>query len=252
MLLVVTGCSRIGQNNKQTDEKVEIIISAAASLTDALNDIKTKFEAKYPEVKVTYNFGGSGTLQQQIVQGAPADLFFSAAEDKFNELVERGLIHRDSGVDLVGNQLVLITPKENTKKINTFEDLNSNTITFSIGTPDSVPAGKYAKDILVQLGIWDNLNQQIVFAKDVRQVLNYVETGNVDAGIVYHTDALSSSNIEIQAIAPEGSHTPIIYPLGILKESEKQNESKLFYEYIQTDEALSILEKYGFLNLNDK
>ena len=191
-------------------------------------------------------------MQQQILQGAPADLFFSAAEDKFYELVEKGLIHRESGVNLVGNQLVLITPKVKSKEIKTFEDLNSQAETISIGTPDSVPAGKYAKEMLIHLGIWDNLNQKVVFAKDVRQVLNYVETGNVDAGIVYKTDALAYYKIEIQATGMEGTHTPIIYPLGILKESNNQHEAQLFFEFMQSEKARSILEKYGFLNLNDQ
>lgn len=249
LLVIGTGCSNLEQGNNQDDNSVEITISAAASLTDALNEIKTNFEAEHPEIKVTYNFGSSGTLQQQILQGAPADLFFSAAEDKFNELVDKGLINSESGVNLVGNQLVLITSKENSNEIKTFEDLISQSETISIGTPESVPAGKYAKEMLVRLGIWDKLEQKLVFAKDVRQVLTYVETGNVDAGIVYHTDALASSKTEIQETANENTHTPIIYPLGILKESKNQNEAKLFFEYMQTDDALSILEKFGFLNL---
>ncbi|MBE4907551.1 molybdate ABC transporter substrate-binding protein [Bacillus luteolus] len=251
MLVISTGCSNLETDNEQKDKDIQVglTISAAASLTDALNAIKSKFEAKYPEIKITYNFGSSGTLQQQIIQGAPADLFFSAAEDKFYDLVEKGFITPDSGVDLVGNSLVLITPKENSKEIKMFEDLPSQGETISIGTPETVPAGNYAKEVLVKLGIWNSLEQKIVFAKDVRQVLTYVETGNVDAGIVYHTDALASAKIEIQEIAKEDTHSPIIYPLGILKESKNPNEAKLFFDFMQTEEALSILESYGFVGL---
>ncbi|QOR68861.1 molybdate ABC transporter substrate-binding protein [Cytobacillus suaedae] len=248
-MLFITGCSSLETDNEQKNNHVELTISAAASLTDALNEIKLTFETKYPEIKVTYNFGSSGTLQQQIIQGAPVDLFFSAAEDKYNELVEKGLITPDSGVSLVGNQLVLITPKENRKEIRTYEDLTTKAETISIGTPESVPAGKYAKEVLESLGIWDSLEQKIIFAKDVRQSLIYVETGNVDAGIVYHTDALSSTKITVHETANVDTHTPIIYPLGILKDSINPNEAKLFFEYMQSPEALSILESYGFVSL---
>jgi molybdate transport system substrate-binding protein len=241
LLLFITGCSNA---ENESVNKVEITISAAASLTDALIEIKTTFEAKYPEIKITYNFGSSGALQQQILQGAPADIYFSAAEDKFRGLVDKGFIGH--GINLVGNQLVLVTPKENNKNIKAFEDLVSHAQTISIGTPETVPAGDYAKEMLVELGIWDSLDQRIVFAKDVRQVLTYVETGNVDAGIVYNTDALASTKIDIKATALEGTHTPIIYPLGILKESKNLKEANLFFEYMQTDDALSILETYGF------
>ncbi len=246
-MLCAAGCTSKGQVAE--DENVEITVSAAASLTDALNEITTSFEKDYPTIKVTYNFGSSGTLQQQIIQGAPADLFFSAAEDQFDELVKEEVIDKAKMVDLVGNKIVLVTPKESEKEIKSFQDLKANAQKISLGTPETVPAGKYAKEMLENAGVWDMVEDNMIFAKDVRQVLTYVETGNVDAGIVYNTDALISSKVDVIATAEEGTHTPIIYPLGILKESDHPKEAEIFFDYMQSEKALTILEKYGFSNL---
>jgi molybdate transport system substrate-binding protein len=247
-MLMVSGCSTNDQAN-ELEEEVELTVSAAASLQEALNEITENFTKDHPNVKINYNFGASGALQQQISQGAPVDLFFSAAEDKFDQLVEEGLIEKENGVDLVGNEIVLVVPKEATLGIKSFEDL-TKAERLSIGTPESVPAGKYAKETLEKLNIWTSVEENIVFAKDVRQVLTYVETNNVDAGIVYKTDALISEKVEIVAIAVETSHAPIIYPLGVIKNSPHAKEAQEFYEYLQSPSSMTTLEKYGFKGLN--
>src|SRR6478735_3238866 len=142
ILLVIGGCS---SNKLEASEKdVELTISAAASLQDALNDIKPIFEEEHPHIKLNYNFGASGALQQQISQGAPVDLFFSAAEDKFDKLLEDGQVDKTNAIDLIGNELVLVVPANSKIEIESFEDL-INVNQFSIGTPESVPAGQYAK-----------------------------------------------------------------------------------------------------------
>lgn len=256
LLLVVSGCSTNEQSKKPeeqkqevSDKKVELTISAAASVQDALNNIKATFEKEHPNVKINYNFGASGALQQQISQGAPVDLFFSAAEDKFDKLVQEGLIEKKKGTDLVGNELVLVVPKDSNKGIKTFEDL-TKTEKISIGTPESVPAGQYAKDTLENLNVWKAVEGKVVYAKDVRQVLTYVETGNVDAGIVYKTDALISPKVKIVATAKENTHAPIIYPVGVIKNSSHPKEAQLFYDYLQNEKSMKTLEKYGFKGLN--
>lgn len=241
-LFFLAGC--FGASEEK--EELEIIVSAAASLTDALHEVKASFEEEHSHIKVTFNFGGSGSLQQQILQGAPVDIFFSAAEDRFEELVEEGFVAEGSRVDLVGNELVLIVPQGSSLAIASFEDLVEEATIMAIGQPDSVPAGLYARELLAGLGIWQQIEGDIVFANDVRQVLTYVETGNVDAGIVYQTDALLSTKVEVVAIAEQGSHTPIIYPLGILKDSSDVEGVKLFYDYMQSQESLVIFEEYGF------
>lgn len=254
--VLAAGCSQV--NPKQEEQKtenstsqgrVELTISVAASLKDALNEITRTFEKENPNVKINYNFGSSGSLQQQISQGAPVDLFFSAAEDKFDQLVEEGLIEKEKGEALLGNEIVLVVPKDDNKGINTFEDLGKAE-KISIGTPESVPAGKYAKETLENLNVWKSIEEKMVFAKDVRQVLTYVETGNVDAGIVYKTDALVSSKVKIAATANENTHTPIIYPVGVIKDSSHIKEAGLFYEYLKNEESMKTFEKYGFKGLN--
>jgi molybdate transport system substrate-binding protein len=244
---VVVGCGNSGMNDQT--EKAELTVSAAASLTDALNEIRKSFEEENKNIKLIYNFGASGTLQQQILQGAPVDLFFSAALDKFNQLIEEGHIDEQSSMDLVTNEIVLIVPESEKSEVDSFEDLGGYAEKISIGVPESVPAGKYAKEMLETIGMWNEIEDKIVFAKDVRQVLMYVETGNVDAGIVYQTDAILSTKVNIMASAKEGTHTPIIYPVGIKSDTNYPNEAKVFYQYLQSQESLRILEKYGFSGL---
>ncbi|WP_129690641.1 molybdate ABC transporter substrate-binding protein [Gottfriedia acidiceleris] len=254
--LAVSGCSTneqdtkpVGQKQETAQKNVELTISAAASLQDALNDIKSNFEKANPNVKINYNFGASGALQQQISKGAPVDLFFSAAEDKFNNLIQDGLIDKSQGKDVVGNELVLVVPKDTKKEIKSFEDL-TKADKISIGTPEAVPAGQYGKETLENLNVWKAIEGKVVYGKDVRQVLSYVETNNVDAGIVYKTDALTSTKVKIVATAAENTHDPIIYPLGVIKNSKQPKEAKQFYEYLQNDESMKVLEKYGFKGLN--
>ncbi|MFH7818392.1 molybdate ABC transporter substrate-binding protein [Neobacillus thermocopriae] len=255
LLIIMSGCSssdNVSEQEEQklqgVEEKVELTVSAAASLQNALNEIKEKYTNEHPNVKINYNFGASGALQQQISQGAPVDIFLSAAEDKFELLIEQGLIDKKKSMDLVGNEIVLVVPKEATS-IKTFKDL-TKAEKISIGTPESVPAGKYAKETLEKMDIWPAVEGKIVYAKDVRQVLTYVETNNVDAGIVYKTDAFISDKVKIVTTADEKSHSPIIYPLGVIKNSLHAKEAQQFYEYLQCETSIIILEKYGFKKLN--
>jgi len=234
------------QTTSKSVENVELTISAAASLQDALEVIHHTYLEEHPEITLKFNFGASGSLQQQITQGAPVDLFFSAAEDKFDLLVEDGTISKEYGSDLLGNELVLVVPKED-QAIKSFKDLAKKDVDkISIGTPETVPAGKYAKESLEKTNIWNAVESKIVYAKDVRQVLSYVETANVDAGIVYKTDALVSDKVAIVATANPDSHTPIIYPVGIINDSKQYEAAKAFYEYLHNEESLKVFEDYGF------
>ncbi|WPK12172.1 molybdate ABC transporter substrate-binding protein [Lysinibacillus louembei] len=239
--ILLVGCSSQTAN----DEAVELTISAAASLQDALEELTATYTNEHPNVTITYNFGGSGTLQQQILQGAPVDLFFSAAENKFDELVDEGFIDQKQGTKLLANELVLVVPANNTKNIQSFKELK-NAEKIALGTPDNVPAGQYGMEVLQNLELWHELEAKVVYTKDVRQVLTYVETENVDAGLVYKTDALISDKVEIVATAASDTHTPIIYPVGILKDSKQTTDATDFYEFLQSDAAMEIFEKYGF------
>lgn len=260
--LFSSGCSTekpAKQSNevvKQTEstaqkETIEVTISAAASLEDAFKEIKPLFEQEHKHIKLFFNFGGSGALQKQILQGAPVDLFFSAAEDKYDELVEQGIVHKEQGKDMLQNTLVLIIPKESTFQIERFKDLaNLDKEKLALGTPDVVPAGNYGKQTLEHLGLWEKVESNIVFAKDVRQVLTYVETGNVATGLVYKTDALTTDKVKVVAEADSNSHDPIVYPVGIIKNTKHMEESELFYQFLQSDVAKKIFIKYGFTVLD--
>ncbi len=229
------------------EETIELTVSAAASLEDAFNEMKPLFEEKHPNIKLLFNFGGSGSLQKQIIQGAPVDVFFSAAEDKYDELVDQGIIDENQGKDMLKNTLVLIVPKNAQNPITGFDALtNLGNNKFALGTPEAVPAGKYGQQTLENLGLWDKMQNNIVFTKDVRQVLTYVETGDVAAGLVYKTDAAVSDKVEIVAEADASNHDPIIYPVGIIKATKHMDAAETFYQYLQEPEATDILVKYGF------
>ncbi|MFP7299977.1 molybdate ABC transporter substrate-binding protein [Neobacillus niacini] len=230
---------------------VELTISAAASLNESLIEIKETFEKENKKIKILYNTGGSGALKQQILQGAPVDLFLSASHDHFNELIQAGLIDEQKQIELLGNQLVLITNKENPAPLNGFSDLTNNKIKkIAIGIPESVPAGKYAKQTLQNAGIWEQIQPQVIQTKDVRQVLTYVETGNVDAGIVYMTDVKVSDKVNVTAVADAKSHDSIIYPAGIIKSTLNKKEAEIFLDYLQSNTAKETFEKFGFIVLD--
>jgi molybdate transport system substrate-binding protein len=248
IIMTLFGCSNreLKHNASQTGE-VRLTISAAASLDGALKEIKTDFEKKNKHITLLFNLGGSGALKQQILQGAPTDIFISAAKEQFNELLDKKLIDKQNQIDLLGNQLVLITNKQNPSPLKDFAGLKKDKIEkIAIGTPESVPAGKYALQTLHHLNLWDAVQKKVVQTKDVRQVLTYVETNNVDAGIVYMTDVKISDKVKVVQVASEESHDPIIYPAGVMNSTTHRKEAFLFYQYLKSKTAGTIFEKYGF------
>ncbi len=251
-ILSVIGCSAGGTQQPVTKvEPTEIMVSAAASLKDALTDLQKAYAVKIPEVKLILVFGASGTLQKQIEQGAPADLFISAGKMQMDALEQKNLIVKESKLDLVGNELVLITGKDNSK-VMAFQDLTkASTDQISIGTPESVPAGKYAKESLTSLKLWDALQPKLVLAKDVTQVLNYVETGNVEAGLVYQSDAQGSTKVKVVSVVPASSHKPIAYPAAVISSTKNKQASEDFLKYLQTADAQKIFVRYGFKPMSE-
>jgi molybdate transport system substrate-binding protein len=224
----------------------EITISAASSLKDALNTIESLYVEENPEVKITYNFGSSGSLQQQIEQGAPVDIFLSAAKKQIDALQNKGLILKETRQDLLTNKLVLIVSSENTQ-VKSFQDLNANsTKKIALGEPESVPAGKYALETLNSLKISTAVKPKLIYAKDVRQVLNYVVTGNADAGFVYYSDAKISDRVKIIETASQKYHSPIVYPVAVLKDSKLPEQAKKFVKFLSTPQAEAIFKQYGF------
>ncbi|HWR05479.1 MAG TPA: molybdate ABC transporter substrate-binding protein [Sporomusa sp.] len=253
-LLVATIFSLVGcGGEKQTPPAaqvmpVEITVSAAVSLKDALTEIQKNYQAKNPNVKLVYNLGASGALQQQIEQGAPADIFISAAPKQMNELEAKNLVNKATRKNLVENKLVVVVPKETKLNITKYEDLAQEGVQkIALGETATVPAGQYAQQVLQKLGLWDKLKERVVFAKDVRTVLAYTETGNVEAGIVYKTDAISSDKVKVAAVAPEGSHQPIIYPVAVTTGTKQQKAAEDFIEYLFSAESKAVFEKNGFV-----
>lgn len=226
----------------------EIIVSAAASLTDAMNELIVAYQKVAPDIKVTPTYGSSGSLQKQIEQGAPADLFFSAAPKQMNTLQQQGLIVAETRVDLLENSVVLIVPKGNKSGLSKFEELATTKVKqIALGEPSSVPVGQYSEDIFKNLSLLDAVKGKVVYAKDVRQVLTYVELGEVDAGIVYATDAAISTKVDVVAIAAAGSHAPIVYPAAIVKASANAKAAGAFLQWLKSPTAKAVFQKYGFV-----
>ena len=228
-----------------------ITVSAAISLKDALAQLGPMYEKRVPGAKIVFNYGASGTLEHQIEQGAPADVFFSAAEQPMDELRSQGLL---AGVarDIVANSLVLITPKDESS-VNTLENLTASAVRkIALGETKTVPAGMYAQQSLQHLGLWGGVEAKIVYAKDVRAVLVYVETGNADAGFVYSTDALRSQKIRIVTKVPDESHAPILYPAAVLKNSKNPELAKAFLDFLAGADARLVFQGFGFVPTPEK
>ncbi|MEO1144151.1 MAG: molybdate ABC transporter substrate-binding protein [Cyanobacteria bacterium J06638_22] len=251
--LAIASCTQLptltattGEANTTTTESVALTISVAASVQDAMNDIQTAYQDEMPNVAITYNFGSSGSLAQQIAQGAPTDVFLSASIQWMDDLEGDGHILGDSRQDLLQNAMVLIAPQDNADLAN-FDALTMEPIDrVAIGEPESVPAGRYAKEVLTSMEIFDGLESKLVFASNVRQVLSYVETGNVDAGVVYATDAMLSDQVRVVATAPTETHSPIVYPIAVVQDSENIEAAQAFVDFLSTDTAIAIFEAYGF------
>jgi len=241
LFTLVVGCTK-----EEKPVSVNLNISAAASLKDAMNEIKQLYETENKGSTLTINYGSSGTLQQQIEQGAEVDLFISAAAKQMDALATKDLIVKDTRKDLLQNDVVLIVPK-NSSKITSFNDLTTDKNTkLALGEPKAVPAGQYAEEVFTKLGILDKVKSKAVYGKDVKEVLTWVETENADAGVVYATDAKVSDKVKVVATAPSDSHSPVIYPAAIIKASKQVDAAKDFMKFLNSSKAKAIFEKYGF------
>ncbi len=227
-------------------QSTSLTISVAASLQDAINALQPLYQEKNPDIELVINFGSSGSLQQQIEQGAPVDLFISAAARQMNALAEKELILPETKTILVTNELVLITPI-NSPLIENPEDLTQPDIErIALGEPSSVPAGTYAQQALTALDLISELESKFVFGKDVRQLLNYVETDNVDVGILYQTDALVSDKVKVSFVFPPETHEPIVYPMAVIKGSDHPEAAGAFAEFLKGEAAERVWEEFGF------
>ncbi len=220
----------------------EVTVSAAASLQSSLEELR----GLYRPGPIRLNFGGSGMLAQQIEQGAPVDVFLSAAPKPMDELAAKGRILPETRRNLLRNQVVLIAARGSAEP-GSFPALAGPTVKLiALGEPGTVPAGDYGRQVLRSLRLWDVLQPKLVLAKDVRQVLTYVERGEADAGIVYATDARESSGVRVSAVAPENTHEPVLYPVAVLQGSARPAAARAFVAFLEEPRARAVFVRHGF------
>ncbi|MFZ7134051.1 MAG: molybdate ABC transporter substrate-binding protein [Eubacteriales bacterium] len=247
LMIFITACGSdtIGQNTSQQEE-ISLTVLAAASLTDVMEEIKMVYEKANENISITYSFASSGSLQQQIEQGAPADVFISASTKQMDALEEEDFIIVETRKEFLENKIVLVVHESNTT-VSDFQDLKFEDVkVVALGEPESVPVGQYADEVLTNLGILEDIQSKVVYAKDVREVLTWVETENADVGMVYSTDAQISENIKVVATASEGTHEAIYYPAAVISDSENIEAAINFSNFLYGSEAQPVFEKYGF------
>ncbi len=196
---------------------------------------------------ITPNFASSGTLQQQIENGAPTDVFISAGAAQMDALQKQELILNDTRKDLLKNKVVLIVPSDSTLDLTSFTDLTNDKVKkVAIPDPKSTPSGMYGQQAFDELGITAQIQSKLIIGSDVRQVLTYVESGNADAGIVYSTDALTSSKVKVVASAPDDINAKVVYPVAVIKASKNPDAAKDYENFLFSNQAKTVFEKYGF------
>lgn len=244
---------------KPANAETELIVFAAASMTESMNMIAKVYKRSAPDVKILFNFDSSGTLKTQIEQGADCDIFISAGQKQMDQIdisadpsvntKKLDLIMPATRFNIVSNKVVLITAKNGSSKgIKNFQDLVTEKVSLvSIGNSD-VPAGQYATEVFKALDVWEKLTamNKISYASNVKEVLSQVSTGAVDCGIVYSTDAATSEAVKVIAEAPKGSHRPITYPAALIKGTKNQKAASEFVKFLKGPESAGIFKKVGF------
>lgn len=242
---VLTGCGTVGE--KEDQEAVTLTLAAAASLKNVMEgEILLAFKEAFPHITVQPTYDSAGKLQTQIESGAPVDLFFSAALSNMEALENKGLILEDSAENLLENKLVLIVPAGSQMGLGAFTDI-IRADKIAIGDPASVPAGKYAMEALTSLKLWEGVLARASLGSSVTEVLNWVAEGSAEAGIVYATDARSTSKVKVVAEAPAGTVSKVLYPIGIVKSSPNAEAAREFIRYLRGEEAMKAFEQAGFI-----
>lgn len=265
----LTGCGSTNTNTNadtgsasDAGKKTELVVFAAASMTETLNQIKTDYEAQHKDVTLTYNFDSSGTLKTQIQEGATCDVFISAAQKQMDQLdaskdetanpEKLDFINSDSRMDLLENKVVLVVPENNPKNINSFDDLKnkleSGDVLMAMGNSD-VPVGQYTQKILQYFGLDEKALAdagEITYGSNVKEVTTQVSEGSADCGIVYYTDAYSAG-LKVVGEATEEMCGKTIYPAAVMKNSEHPEQAQEFLAYLSSDAAAKVFEKVGFV-----
>lgn len=225
----------------------DLTVYAASSMTNAIDDIAQDFKEKY-DVNVTPVYGASSSIARQIQNGAPADIFISANTKWMDYLVNEEVIKRDNVTELVRNSLALIAPTSSSAVTFDFSNAESwdaalNGGRLALGNPSAVPAGMYAKESLITLGVWNDIQDKVAPAKNVRLALALVERGEAPLGVVYKTDAKLTDKVKVVGAFASDTHTAIVYPAAMVNDS---SESKQFFQYLKSDQAKAVFTRYGF------
>ena len=253
VILLVILCLGFLTPDKVWSEQ-EILVSAAISLKNAFTEIGEIHQKTHPGSKVNFNFGASGDLIKQIQGGASVAVFASAAQKDMDILEQEGFLVPGSRANLVENLVVLVQPKQTAVKLVGFSDLAKPEVKkIAIGNPKTVPAGRYAMEVFNYFKVADAIQDRLVLAENVRQVLDYVARGEVEAGLVYQTDATTrSQEVHVIAVAPHESHKPVVYPLALIKGATDEALAKEFTALVLSPQGQAVLQKYGFKPISPK
>lgn len=225
-------------------QSADLVVSAAASLTNAFEEMKAPFEKTHPGTTLVFNFAASGALLKQMEQGAPVDVFASADQETMDKA--GALIEAASRVNFAGNALVLVVPAEGGLAVKDVKELQGDGFKLvAIGNPESVPVGRYAKGALTAAGLYDALTPKFVLAENVRQALDYVARGEVQAGFVYATDAATRAD-KVKVALEVAGHKPISYPVALLQASKNKDKGQTFIDFVLGAEGQAILARFGF------
>lgn len=246
MLVVFAALLTILTPSALASGPIELNVFAAASLTEALTEIAELYKAVQPDAALSFNFDSSGTLQRQIESGAVADVFISASKKQMDTLSEGGYLLEGTRKEHLKNKVVLIIPEDSELGLNGFRDVADERVELvALGNSD-VPAGQYAQEIFTALGVWEEVSSKASLGSNVKEVLTQVESGLVDCGVVYATDAATATGVEVVAEAPADSHKPVLYPVAVLKASASHDAARDFLDFLETPEAVKVFEALGF------
>lgn len=242
--------SSAAASSEASGESVQLTVFAAASLTETLNEISEQYKTVAPNVELVFNFDSSGTLKNQIEEGADCDLFLSAAQKQMNALEEENLINTGTRIDLLENKVVLAVPEGNPADIQSFEDIGTDKCKLVALGNEDVPVGSYSVEILTNLGILDELESgnKITYGSNVKEVTTQVSEASVDAGVVYCTDAYSAGLTPVDEATKEMCGQ-VIYPAAVMKNALHAEAAKEFLAYLRTDKAATVFESVGFTAL---
>ena len=248
-LAAAAGCGRSGAGDVGGAEPPTLLVSAAASLSEAIGAVADRFEAEQ-DVRILLNVAGSQMLAAQIIEGAPADVFISADVLQMERAEAAGRIDAARRVDLLSNQLVIVVPSDRAGTVTRPRDLVKPSIRrIALGDPEAVPAGVYARRYLESQGLWESLAARIVPTSSVRAALRAVEAGTVDAGIVYRTDVRSGAGAVVAFAVPPEDGPSIVYPAAVTRNASNPGGATRFLDYLQSDAARRQFDAAGFVGL---